>query len=102
MLSQQYRRADQPKFANALSKGNLGASTFGRHMAMRDAERDTNWTNKTVPDAYARYYNRGTQMSNADTATSRMFSGNPVLQQEYRDIRSKQDPWQNALLNYIG
>jgi hypothetical protein len=102
MLTSQYRQQDQPRFANALSAGKLGSSDFGRKMAQRDAARDTNWANTVVPAAYDQYYNRGTSMSNADTATSRMLSGNPVLQSEYRAIRAKQDPWQNALLNYLG
>jgi hypothetical protein len=102
MLTSQYRQQDQPRFANALAAGKLGSSDFGRKMAQRDAARDTNWANTVVPAAYDQYYNRGTSMSNADTATSRMLSGNPVLQSEYRDIRAKQDPWQNALLNYLG
>ena len=101
MLSQQYRRADQPRFASAFDRGNLGASTFARTMATRDAERDTNWANVVVPGAYDQYYNIGKQRSNADTATASMLSGNPVLQQEYAQADYRSDPWQNALMKYL-
>jgi hypothetical protein len=101
MLSQQYRRADQPRYASAVDRGTLGASTFARSMATRDAERDANWANVVVPGAYDRYYNRGKQMSNADTATALMLSGNPVLQKEYAQADYRSDPWGNAITNYF-
>jgi hypothetical protein len=101
MLSQQYRRADQPRYASAFSKGKLGASTFGRQMAMRDSERDTAWANKIVPAAYDRYYNRGATMSNADTAIGGMFRGQPILQNTYEDRVRASDPWRSTLDQYL-
>lgn len=102
MLTRQYREADQPRFASAFSAGKLGSSDFGKKMAQRAAARDANWAEKVVPAAYDQYYNVGKQMSNADVATARMLTGNPILQEEYRNIRAQENPWQNVLLNYLG
>jgi hypothetical protein len=101
MLTQQYARADQPRFASAFNAGTLGSSTFGRQQATRAAARDKVWANNIVPAAYDQYYSRGTQMSNADTAVAGLFKGDPQLQPAYTQANYRSDPWGNAVINYF-
>ena len=101
-LTDAWAKQDQPKHASALSRGMLNSDPYARSQATTATARDKYWTEQAMPAIEDNYYNRGATLSNADAATAGMFKGSPILQQDYRNIRAKSDPWQNALLDYIG
>ena len=100
-LTDAWSKQDQPTYANAYARGMLNSDPFARSRATTSTARDKYWTEQAMPAIEDRYYNRGTTLSNADTATSRMLTGDPTLQPTYTQADYRSDPFDNALINYF-